>query len=468
MYNVTVPTAEHTAGTSSLQRPGDGPPGRGQPRDLGRRGRQPVLLHGVPRGPRQTSQALLVVAEVARTRYYEPPNMAGRSPPRDPVVTSNLDRLRFESFSAAGVYARLDLEPGVLDGRPRSEGTTNVDFNPPMRAALARVHDDEAMLMHVGHDEVRVETLAGSAVERKVPLPERWLKGFAEVQVASARMVLRHDLPRSSPALPAEPAADEVARGRMGDAAGRGLRLASRPTDAAACLAGPERLRLLEKLLPFARSLRIYGPLPRAGEVEPSAWGSSWTARRSCSRSPRAFEASRARVACWPTSPPPTTRSSSRSPIRSTASRRSAQARCRAPPASSDPTSRRRSVRSEPRARRVRPRAERVLPPGLGRHDRATLEGMHPRLLGARELVETGLCACRRTEAASSRAVTRSTSFGSRTASCAARAWYAKHRGERGPCKPCSRCSTRAARRASDERLRPPAGGPRPGRCATR
>jgi hypothetical protein len=38
------------------------------------------------------------------------------------------------------------------------------------------------MLMHVGHDQVQVTTLEGSAVERKVPLPERWLKGFAEVQ----------------------------------------------------------------------------------------------------------------------------------------------------------------------------------------------------------------------------------------------------------------------------------------------
>jgi hypothetical protein len=53
---------------------------------------------------------------------------------------------------------------------------------------------DDAMLMNVGRDEVRVTTLTGSAVERKVPLPERWLKGFAEVQVASAQMLLRHEL----------------------------------------------------------------------------------------------------------------------------------------------------------------------------------------------------------------------------------------------------------------------------------
>ena len=54
------------------------------------------------------------------------------------MVTSNEDRLRFESFSGCcGVHARLDLLPDALDEGPRASGTTNVDFNHPMRAALA-------------------------------------------------------------------------------------------------------------------------------------------------------------------------------------------------------------------------------------------------------------------------------------------------------------------------------------------
>lgn len=238
----------------------------------------PYFFTGFLGRPQQTASALLVVGEVARTRYYEPPQMIrARILAADPVVTSNVDRLRFESFSAcAGVYARLDLEPGVLDGRPSRWGTTNVDFNPPMRAALARVRDADAMLMHVGHDEVRVTTLAGSAVERKVPLPERWVKGFAEVQVASAHMLLRHELS----AIEARRFLQSLPRTRSRSVAwatpaGKGLRLASRPDDAAVCLAGPERLRLLEKLLPFVQSLRVYGPPPaRQGErdAEPSAW----------------------------------------------------------------------------------------------------------------------------------------------------------------------------------------------------
>jgi hypothetical protein len=58
----------------------------------------------------------------------------------DPVVTSNGDRLRFESFSGCcGVHARLDLLPEALAEPPLTCGSTNVDFNELMRAALGGV-----------------------------------------------------------------------------------------------------------------------------------------------------------------------------------------------------------------------------------------------------------------------------------------------------------------------------------------
>jgi hypothetical protein len=237
----------------------------------GGREAHPHFFSGFLGEPRQTAQALLVVAEVARTRYYEPPQMvAARIRAADPVLTSNVDRLRFESFSAcAGVYARLDLDPASLDGAPAEWGTTNVDFNPPMRGALAQVHDDEALLMHVGHDEVRVETLAGSAVEKKVPLPERWLKGFAEVQVASASMLPRHELPtvearRFLQSLPRTKSRSVA----WATPAGGGLRLSSRAGDAAVCLADAQPRRPAERLGDRARRCprrvrALAGALPR-------------------------------------------------------------------------------------------------------------------------------------------------------------------------------------------------------------
>ena len=408
----------------------------------GGRTAHPYFFTGFLGRPRQTAQALLAVAEVARTRYYEPPQMiAARILAADPVVTSNGDRLRFESFSAcAGVYARLDLEPGVLDGRPATWGTTNVDFNPRMRAALARVHDAEAMLMQVGHDEVRVTTLGGSAVERKVPLPERWLKGFAEVQVASSHMVLRHELS----AVEARRFLQTLPRARSRSVAwatpaGRTLRLSARPDDAAVCLAGPERLRLLEKLLPFARSLRVYGPTPaRMRSAEPSAWEVVLEgARVVFALSPELFRGFSGEggvlsdlVAADEDVVEAVADGLHGEPAIDTEAVAGALGLARP------------AVQTALGALGAAGRVGYDLAAGAYFHrelpyDRAVLEGMHPRLLGARRLVDEGsvrLDGDGNSAAVSSGDVEYRVRFADDGTHCTC-AWYAKHRGERGPCK---------------------------------
>ncbi len=234
----------------------------------------PRLFTGTLGHPEQAAAALLVVARVARTRFYIPPGMvAAAIRAADPVVTSNGDRLRFESFSACcGVYARLDLLPGSLDRPALDTGTTNIDLNPPTRQALAGVAAGEPLHLDVGLDDVVVTTLDGSSVERKVPLPDRWLKGFAEVQTAAASMSPWLELDalqarRFLQALPRQPSRAGV----WAVPAGSGARLASRPADGAVCAGGPERLRVFEPLLRFARGLRAYGA-PVGSAAAPSAW----------------------------------------------------------------------------------------------------------------------------------------------------------------------------------------------------
>ena len=58
-----------------------------------------------------------------------------------------------------------------LQGR----GTTNVDFNATMRAALARIRDGDKVELSVGAKAVELCRDAETVVERKVPLPLRWL-----------------------------------------------------------------------------------------------------------------------------------------------------------------------------------------------------------------------------------------------------------------------------------------------------
>jgi hypothetical protein len=231
----------------------------------------PRFFTGFLAGAEQAAAGLLAVANVAQARYYQPQRIGLR----DPVVTCNGDRLRFESFSGCcGVYARLDVLSEALDGEVHDRGTTNVDVNAPLREALARIGGADPLHLAVGPDELAVTTLDGPVVEKKVPLPERWLRGFAEVQVLAAGFDLRAELAaaegqrflRSLPGGARGPALWAVP-------AGRSLRLASRPLPGAVCVPGPQRLATLEPLLRHARRLRVYGPvLGPASPPSASAW----------------------------------------------------------------------------------------------------------------------------------------------------------------------------------------------------
>lgn len=237
----------------------------------------PFFFSGFVEHPAVVAQALLMVARVARTRFYVPPNtLAAVLRAADPVVTSTPQGLRFESFSVCcGAYARLDVDAAALDAVHSAAGVTNVDVNPPLRQALAGLRASEPLHLSVGSEELRVATLAGTVVEEKVPLPGRWLKGFAETQMLSAGMALRHEL--EGPALrqfvQALPRASATKTVMWATRAARSLRLASQPAPGAVCVAGPERLRVLEPLLRFATALRAYGPDAEAGSAPlASAW----------------------------------------------------------------------------------------------------------------------------------------------------------------------------------------------------
>ncbi|MGI5151978.1 SWIM zinc finger family protein [Plantactinospora sp. CA-294935] len=231
----------------------------------------PRFFSGFLTMPRAAAAGLLAVAEVARSRYYRPADPASL----DPVVTGSRDRLRFESFSGCcGVYARLDALPAGIDGEIVAHGTTNVDVNPPLRAALARVGGLDPLHLSVGPDDLTVSTLDGSVMEKKVPLPGRWLRGFAEVHVLAAAFEPRAEIPATEAAaflrrLPG--AGDRSVLWAV--PAGRSLRLTGRPVPGAVCLAGADRLATLRGLLRHAKTLRVYGPTVAAGSPPlPSGW----------------------------------------------------------------------------------------------------------------------------------------------------------------------------------------------------
>lgn len=277
-------------------------------------------------------------------------------------------------------------------------------------------------------------------VEKKVPLSARWLRGFAEVHVLAAGFEPRAEIS-------AVEAAGFLRRLPGGNdrsvlwvvAAGRGLRVTSRPVPGAVCLAGAGRLAALRGLLRHAATLRVYGPTVRAGA---SPVASTWEVdtgvlRLSLTLSPEPYRgfsgegAALLALAADEVSDDATVIA----PLLSDAAVVDVDALVSAtglPPARV-----RAALAQLGTAGRVgfdvaqAAYFHRVLPYDAGRAERD-----NPRLVGARALVDAGAVAWAG-EAATVRSGeqayrVRRLPQGGYTCTCP---WWAKHRGERGPCK---------------------------------
>lgn len=374
----------------------------------------PRFFDGALAPPRSVARAVMTVARVARTRFeLGMPSKTRAALARDPLVTAADGMLRFESFSACGgVYARADLAGAQVDDGLRGCGTTNVDVNEPLRRALAQVTDRVPLRMEVGRDELAVTAGAERVVERKVPLPPRWVRGLGEVQSVASQMVLRHEL---------EPvAARRLFRSLPGPSgsrlwlvpSGSTLRLSHRGSGDAISFTGPHRLRLVEDVLDMIRRVRIFAPRPttRAGVGStagyPVATATAW-------------EIALDGVDLWLVISPAVNRgfSGDGSVLYGLALEEPGAVAAAAGQVGFDLA----------RGRWF----DRPLP-----FDEAAIETMHPRLVDARRLVEDGAL---ETDARGSTVVRGADSVHrvdlngpAPTCTCP---WYSKHRGERGPCK---------------------------------
>jgi hypothetical protein len=105
----------------------------------------------------------------------------------DPVISVHPDATFFEAFSLdESSYGRVTVPSENLDyaAKPRY-GTTNIDFSESLCRELARVRTYRPARLSVGDQEVVVGTAAGQAVEKKIDLPDSWVRGFLQVQAAS-------------------------------------------------------------------------------------------------------------------------------------------------------------------------------------------------------------------------------------------------------------------------------------------
>ncbi len=217
-----------------------------------------VFFQGRILAPRAVATQLLALTDVVRTHYFLP-----RPALLDPVLTSSREVLRIEGFSGCcGVYARIDLDSQAIEGGFLAQGTTNVDFNEPMRQALMAVTDRESVRISVGNDGVSLDRDGAATVEKKVKLPVRWLKSFAQIPQNLKGLTKQFSLNpgaalRSLRALPgnrdraAQKALSLVVRGQT-------LQAVSRPKPSSITVCGTHRLAVLESLLPLSQGLDVW------------------------------------------------------------------------------------------------------------------------------------------------------------------------------------------------------------------
>lgn len=229
------------------------------------------LFFGRLTRPHITARCLTLLSGVVQSRFTLSPETIAAM--HDPIVSVGNQRIRFEGFSGcAGIYARVDMLPGGLDGSFTGCGTTNVDFNSPMLTGLGGVRQSDTVLLSVGAREVAVGFESGTVVERKVPLPQRWLKALTSVQACLAGAEPVGELNRVQAiklfqGLPRGKTKGDFYLTRHGSA----LSVAPLRSPGGAPIGGINRLLLLEPLLAYVDSLAVF--------AHPSGNSTIWQAR---------------------------------------------------------------------------------------------------------------------------------------------------------------------------------------------
>ncbi|MGG1924045.1 SWIM zinc finger family protein [Chryseobacterium sp. NRRL B-14798] len=218
----------------------------------------PCFFWGNVGQPFILARCLITLSNIVKSSFNLSPLQMAHL--KDPIVTAGNGRVRFEGFShCAGVYARVDVLPDGLDGEFLESGTTNVDFNQPMINALGSIRPNEEIMLSVGQKEVGLYKGESKIIERKVPLPAKWIKGLGTVQVYLSESEKRHTFNKIQ--------TQQLFRGMPKGVVKsdyylivRGNKPVFSPVKSAdsVCIGGLHRLRLLEPLLPYIDGLQVF------------------------------------------------------------------------------------------------------------------------------------------------------------------------------------------------------------------
>jgi hypothetical protein len=210
----------------------------------------------------------------------------------DPVITVHPDQVMFEVFGKdESTYACLAFRRDAFaETGTAAYGSTNIDFSDALYSSIQQIRGYRETTIAVGHDGLKVTSAPRSQVlEKKIQIPDSWLRGFLQVQSAATlpfdhvrlapmdlynvlrhlrmngdrkgkRRGLRFELiPAEKPRIVAEPwetiftGTDDVFRGK----AARLIRVWGR-----------RRLMTMKRLLPWVEAVDVY----LLGSGLPSFW----------------------------------------------------------------------------------------------------------------------------------------------------------------------------------------------------
>lgn len=215
----------------------------------------------------------------------------------DPVISVHPDMITLEVFSKdEGCYALLSFDHDFfnVDGKV-SYGTTNIDFSGELAQGIEQIRSFHDTQFSIGQEAVSFKTETAvdleetSILEKKINVPQSWVRGFLQVQssaqltadtfilkpidlynclhhlrmhadVKGRRRGLRIELvPNQAPRLVLEPN-DTVIEGSAENYQGKQAKVVR--------LWGRRRLALLKRFLPFADTIEV----SLLGNGMPSFW----------------------------------------------------------------------------------------------------------------------------------------------------------------------------------------------------
>lgn len=115
----------------------------------------------------------------------------------DPVITVAPDQIFFEAFSLdESSYGRLAVHEDLFtDVKEFSYGTTNIDFSDALLGEIKRIRSYRPTEFQIDPSGFEVATQGREVYkEKKIDVPESWIRGFLQVQSAMALPTVSFDV----------------------------------------------------------------------------------------------------------------------------------------------------------------------------------------------------------------------------------------------------------------------------------